>query len=225
MTTAGDPSSVARTSAAIASATARAVCAVRASGEWTISRGRPCGTGRAGESCGRASRAPASAACRSPAADSGVSDCPWKRFSTIHSDSPWRRRTSVASRPSGISGASAAGRSADGPPLTGRRPGGRPRCRSSRPRRRSPRPRRAGTSSSSARTMYASARGADRARVIELMLTSAAPSSAPTRPTVPGRSRWCEMSITPAGARSISCSWSRTRRGSPLATVPARVTV
>src|SRR3954468_9597121 len=88
-------------SAAIASATARAVWVVLASGEWTISSGSPWGTGRAGESCGRASRPPASAAWRSPAGDSGVSDWPWKRFSTIHSDSPWRSRTSVASSPAG----------------------------------------------------------------------------------------------------------------------------
>ena len=54
---------------------------------------------------------------------------PGSGSATIHSDSPWRSRTSVASRPSGMSGASAAGRSADGPPVIARRPAGRPRCR------------------------------------------------------------------------------------------------
>src|SRR3954463_3388640 len=88
-------------SAAIASATARAVWVVLARGEWTISSGSPWGTGRAGGACGRASRSPARAAWRSPAGDSGVSDWPWNRFSTIHSDSPWRSRTRVPSSPAG----------------------------------------------------------------------------------------------------------------------------
>ena len=94
-----------------------------ASGEWAISRGSPPGTGMAGEAWGRASRSPASAACRSPSSESGVSACPWNRPSRIHSDSPWRSRTSVASSPSGISGASSG-------PLTGARPGAPPTRRS-----------------------------------------------------------------------------------------------
>ena len=93
----------------MASATYPAVCAARESGEWTISSGRPSGTGRAGRSCGAASRSPASAPWRCPSGDSGVSDWPWKRFSTIHSDSPWRSRTSVASRPSGTTDAGGSG--------------------------------------------------------------------------------------------------------------------
>ena len=121
-------------------------------GEWTISSGRPAGTGSAGEACGRASRSPASAAWRRPAADSGVSLWPWNRFSTIHSDSPCRTRTSVASRPSGMSGEASGWRPGDEPSVTGLRPGGSSRSRSWRrrpgsrpprtgaPRRRAPGP-------------------------------------------------------------------------------------
>ena len=62
------------------------------SGEWTISRGAPSGSGRGRRPCGRASRArgeqrPGAA----PMSDSGESPWPWNRPSATHSDSPWRR--------------------------------------------------------------------------------------------------------------------------------------
>jgi hypothetical protein len=90
------------TGSVMASAIARAVAAVRASGEWAISTGAMAGTGSDGDIAGRARRAATRRACSAPAGDSWVSAWPWKRPSTMNVDSPWRTRTSEASRPAGM---------------------------------------------------------------------------------------------------------------------------
>ena len=66
-----------------------------------------------------ASRSATSEAWSWPIGDSGVSAWPWKRPSTMNVDSPWRTRTSVASRPSGMSGAAPA---VSGAPAVNERP-------------------------------------------------------------------------------------------------------
>ena len=142
--------------------------------ERVAGRDRQGGRGRAAS----ASRVATSAAWCRPIADSGASAWPWKRPSTMYVDSPWRTRTSVASRPSGMSGGSAA--------VSARSRAGSSTGRGPPPGSGSPRTTASGTSSSSARIMNASSRGRVRARCIALMLMSASPSISPTRPTVPG---------------------------------------
>ena len=152
-----------RPQAAMAAATAAAVCAVRRSGEWMIATGSPGGRGNRGAAAGSARRMPARAAWRSPSPDSGVSACPWKRPSASQTDCPCRSRTSDAAR----SGGTASGGGPPGPSVTRR-----PRARSSRgpglhparecARRRHPgRPRR-GRAPSMRQSLGPSARGASR---------------------------------------------------------------
>ena len=125
--------SIVRPDARNARSMAAAVWLVRWSGECTSSIGSPTGTGNAGGSCGSASRRATSSAWRSPSGERGESACPWKRPSTMNVDSPWRTRTSVASRPSGMSrGGSAVSVRLPAGSSTGR---GRPRASGS-PRRR-----------------------------------------------------------------------------------------
>ena len=72
--------------------------------------------------------------------------------------------------------------------------------------------------------MSASSRGAERATCIELMLTSARPSSCPSRPIVPGRSWWRVISILSSAAMSSRYAFRRTIRISPPASVPPTAT-
>ena len=158
-------------------------CAGAASGRSRAARrrgsGRMGGATRPGESRARRARA-----WRRPSSVSGVSAWPWNRPSTMNSDSPWRtqdergveaRRDRVARIVGSLGVTGDESRSAVLP----RRIVHRSRTASSARIARDGRRR---TSSSSARIMNASARGAERARCIALMFTSASPRSCPIAP-------------------------------------------